>query len=125
MQPIVTLRKLKTTLPSLKPAVKKELRSRVVYKITCPGCDSCYVGQTRRHLVTRFKEHSNSKNGAVKSHFENCGKRKAVLENIEILCTSTKNLDHLLTLEALYIRELKPSLNTKDEFRNKELLIKI
>ena len=50
----IYVRKLKTTLPSLKPPVKKELRSRVIYKITCPGCTSCYVGQTRRHLVTRF-----------------------------------------------------------------------
>ena len=125
IQPIVTLRKLKTTLPSLKPLVKKELRSGVIYKITCPGCNSCYVGQTRRHLITRFKEHKNKKDGAVKSHFWNCVKGKASLEHVEVIDTTTKGLDHLLTLEALYIRDLKPELNTKDEFKNKELIIKI
>ena len=29
------------------------------------------------------------------------------------------------TLEALFIREIKPDLNTKDEFRSKQLLIKM
>jgi len=28
-----------------------------VYKISCPDCDDIYVGQTKRTLETRFKEH--------------------------------------------------------------------
>ena len=48
IQPVVTLRKQKTSLPSLKPNVKEELRSNVVYKINCPGCHAYYIGQTRR-----------------------------------------------------------------------------
>ena len=36
-----------------------------------------------------------------------------------------QNYSYLLTLEALYIRDLKPYLSTKDECRNKELIIKI
>ena len=48
IQPVVTLRKQKASLPSLKPNVKEELRSNVVYKINCPACHGCYVGQTRR-----------------------------------------------------------------------------
>lgn len=31
---------------------------------------------------------------------------------------------HRLTLEALFIREIKPSLNTKDEYKNRELRIR-
>ena len=54
---VMTLRKLKTTLPSLKPPVEKMMRSGVVYKITCPRCEASYVGQTSRHH-TRFREHS-------------------------------------------------------------------
>ena len=101
------------------------MQRRVIYKITCPGCTSCYVGQTRRYLFTRFNEHKNQKDGAVKSHFYNCVKQKASFQDIEVIDTTTKSLDHLLTLEALYIRDLKSKLNTKDEFRNKELIIKI
>ena len=47
---ILTLRKLKTTLPSLKPPVPLQYRSRVVYQIECPGCQSSYVGCTIRQL---------------------------------------------------------------------------
>lgn len=29
----------------------------IVYKIDCNNCNACYVGQTKRHLSTRIKEH--------------------------------------------------------------------
>ena len=99
IQPVVTLQKQKTFLPSLKPNVKEDLRSSAVYKITCPGCHACYVGQNSRHMITSFKEHSNQKNKPVRKHF-------------------------YLTLEALYIREIKPELNTKDDYRSRKLAIK-
>ena len=54
---IMTLRKLKTVLSSLKAPVKKMLRSGVVYKLSCPRCSACYVGQTSRHMQSRFREH--------------------------------------------------------------------
>ena len=33
-------------------------------------------------------------------------------------------MEHLLTLEALYIGEIRPELNTKDEYQSRELTIK-
>ena len=51
---IMTIRKLRTTMPSLKPPVEKMIRSGIVYKITCPRCTACYVGQSSRHLQTRI-----------------------------------------------------------------------
>ena len=51
---IMTLRKLKTTLPSLKPPIEKFLRSGVVYEITFARCNVAYVGQTVRHLTYTF-----------------------------------------------------------------------
>ncbi|EZA51191.1 hypothetical protein X777_10261 [Ooceraea biroi] len=32
-------------------------KTDVVYRIQCHDCDCCYVGQTKRHLSTRIKEH--------------------------------------------------------------------
>ena len=36
-----------------------------------------------------------------------------------------KKIDQLLTLEALFISEIKPALNTKDEFKSRNLLLKL
>ena len=72
VQLIVALRKLKKTRPSLKPLDKKELISRLIYKIICRRCTSCQVNQTRKQLITRFNEHMKKKEGAVKSNFRRC-----------------------------------------------------
>ena len=55
-QIIFTTRKLKARLTSLKISFARELRSKVVYKLTCSGCNSTFVGQTVRHLGTRVDE---------------------------------------------------------------------
>ena len=54
---IMTLRKLKTVLPSLKPPVEKMLKSGLVYCLKCPRCSACYVGETSRHLKFCIREH--------------------------------------------------------------------
>ena len=56
-QVIFKTKKLKTVLPSLKPSVPTSLKSSLVYKIQCPRCSACYVSYTRRHLISRVKEH--------------------------------------------------------------------
>ena len=70
---IFTLKKLKSVLPSLKSAVDKSLKSGIVYKITCPRCSSCYVGQTRRHLATRIGEHGSAKAPVLEQPYEIIG----------------------------------------------------
>ena len=124
IQPIITLRKLKTTMPSLKPPVPKLLQSKVVYQVTCPRCNSCYVGWTHRHVGTRFSEHRIRWKQPVRPHFYNCIGSQPTTQHLKVLKSTTRSIDFLMTLEALYIREIHPSLNTKDEFRSLELNIK-
>ena len=119
---VMTLRKLSTTLPSLKPKMEKNLRRGTVY-ITCPRCKSCYVGQTSRHILTRFKEHQNRPQ-AVRNHIRECGVN-ITMENVQLLKSSSRGEEHLLTLEALFIEESKPKINTKDEFKQRQLTIKL
>jgi hypothetical protein len=119
---IMTLRKLKTTMPSLKPPVEKHLRSGVVYMIVCASCQAAYVGQTCRHLLTRVKEHKKPST-AMGKHMRKC-QTEYSLETTSILASSSRGMTHLMTLEALYIAELKPTLNTKEEYRSRELTIK-
>ena len=96
---VMTLRKLKTILPSLKPPTEKLLRSNVIYKITCPCCRACYVGQTCRHMKTRLGEHKNKKK-PVGEHFNNC-KRKLTEQDVDIIVQFTRGEAYRLTLEAL------------------------
>ena len=60
--------------------------------------------------------------GPMKSHFESCN----VISDDNMVCVLGKanSLAKLLTLEALFIKEIKPVLNTKDEFRSRELTLK-
>ena len=124
---ILTTRKVRTVLPSLKPAVPEMLLSKVVYKLECPGCHASYVGQTVRHAGRRLREHLRSR-GVMRAHLESCDycNQIDVDENsvISILGKSS-SLAKLLTLEALFIEENKPSLNSKDEFRSRTLTLKL
>ena len=100
------------------------LRNGNVYKINCPGCTACYVGQSVRHLQARFVEHKNNQ-GPMRTHYLNCGVKALSDDDIEIIGSNRKSEDHLLTLEALFLREIKPEINTKEEYKRKTLVIKI
>ena len=120
---VFTLRKMKTVTPSLKEPVEMNLKSGVVYKLTCPRCTACYVGATSRHLQIRFKEHTSRKSSAVAKHLELCDIAGHEMD-VEVLSSSLHGEVHLFTLEALWIRQLKPRINVKDEFKSRELVIK-
>ena len=119
---VMTLRKLKTVLVPLKPSLEFMMRSNVVYKITCPRCNACYVGQTSRQLQRRFSEHLTRK-GPIKTHMAEC---HITLDqrHVQVLGSTARGEKHLLTLEALFQNELKPTLNTKDEYKSRTLTIK-
>ena len=42
-------------------------QTNLVYKINCGNCDATYIGQTKRHLETRIKEHK----ADIKKHVSN------------------------------------------------------
>ena len=119
---IMMLRKLKTTPPSMKPPVEKHLRSGVVYQIECARCQVPYVGQTNQHLITRFKEHQKP-SSTVSKHIKWCG-ASCTFDDATILASTSRGEVHLPIMEALYIAELKPIINTKEESRSRTLTIK-
>ena len=61
------------SLFSSKDRLPNVLRYFVVYKFTCAGSQSCYIGETRRHLTTRIKEHlvTDKKSYVMKHLLEN------------------------------------------------------
>ena len=119
---VFTTRKLKTCLPSLKSPIPKELRSHVVYQIDCSGCNASYVGQTCRHLTTRLTEHREA-NARVGSHFRECGLNADDI-SAKIIDVSPDR-SKLLTLEALHIAMKNPALNNREEYRARELTLRL
>ena len=61
------------SLFSSKDRLPNALRSFVVYKSSCAGCQSCYIGKTRVHLATGTKEHlvTDKKSHIMKHLLEN------------------------------------------------------
>ena len=60
--------------------------------------------------------------GPVKYHLDGCGVTPS--EDIINIIGKSRNLHKVLTLEALFIKEINPSLNTKDEYRSRTLTLK-
>ena len=121
---VLTLRKLKTVPPSLKPQIEKHIRSCIVYSFQCPRCEARYVGATTRHLYIRIGEHMCPSQIAGK-HFKTCRAKRITTADVQILAATTRKGEYLWTLEALFIRELMPTINTRDEWKSKELTINI
>jgi len=53
-------KKLDTLIRKGKDRLDDFRRTEVVYQIECRDCDQVYIGQTKRHLETRVKEHKNN-----------------------------------------------------------------
>ncbi|XP_068712836.1 uncharacterized protein [Montipora foliosa] len=90
----------------------------MVYKIQCDLCDTDYVGYTTRHLHQRICKHKYS---AIGRHLEDHGLSKSDLKDkqFSVLRKCGSKFDWL-TFEMLFIKELKPGLNTqKDAVRAK------
>ena len=54
IKPIITLKKIKALLPSLKVCTSKSLSSNLIYKFECSRCKTSYVGMTQRHFCSTF-----------------------------------------------------------------------
>ena len=118
-QIIITTRKMKTCTPSPKSSFSSQLKSKVVYRLECCRCKSSYFGQTVRHLTTRIEEHR-KEDTPVGQHIRQCGS-EIKWKIIDQASSSIK----VLILEALHIRKERPVINTRDEFRGRELTLRL
>jgi len=93
--------------------------NNVVYKIFCKDCDASYVGQTKRQLRTRIKEHisnvrsSNSKQSVIAEHTLKYS-HSFDWDNIKIL-DSEPNYYKRLTSEMLHIKEQTNGINSQKD----------
>lgn len=93
-----------------KDKIPKRFLSSLVYGIYCKNCPSFYVGKTKRHLETRFKEHRNiRKPTAVTEHLIEHG-HSINFDDVKVLTKGDNDIE-LLIKETLTCRQLKPDLN--------------
>ena len=86
---------------SMRDPIPRGLRTCVIYKFSCTGCNACYVGESSQHLSTRMREHLVcDKNSHVFRHLQN-SQQCRTLRSDE--CFSI--LDHASTTLQLKIKE--------------------
>ena len=118
VKPVFTSRKLSQILrvkENKPPIVNTQC---VVYLFECDLCDANYVGFTARQLHQRLSEHRYS---AIGKHLEaqHGNNRTKIGHLFKVLRKCNSKFDCLL-YEMLYIKDIKPSLNTQaDSIRAK------
>ena len=111
-----------------KDRVPHNVRSHLLYRYTCDGCNAIYIGKTRRHYMVRVFEHlgislrthkkytynpQNGNNSAILNHV-NCKKCVGKEENFKII-GSAKNDFHLCLKESILIQKFRPQINTSEK----------
>ena len=104
-----------------KDVIPTHIRSLVVYKFTCSGCNTTYIGKTKRHYKIRMCEHLgishrtgrnlkyNSSNAtAIREHIEKTG-HLGIFDNFQILSSAKSNFECLIK-ESLLIKKFDPEL---------------
>ena len=66
---------------SNKDNIQFQQKANVVYRITCPGCYTKYIGKTDRNILTRKDEH---RTADVSTPHKFC----SICRIFKILCTS-------------------------------------
>lgn len=101
---------------SLKCRTPLPLVANVVYKFQCSrDADITYIGKTKRHLVTRVREHGTSAApSAIKEHIDNCKTCKSdfSLNNFTVIDHARNDYECCIK-EAIHIKLVKPPLNTQ------------
>ena len=95
------------------------VNNNVVYKIPCKGCNASYVGQTKRQLRTRLKEHMNNikldptKHSVISEHIIDCG-HSFDWNKVSIL-DSESNFHKRIISEMIHIKEQKNGINSNKD----------
>ena len=101
-----------------KDPVLKEQRTDAVYSIPCNDCDHEYIGQTKRQLGTRLKEHQKAvflckkENSALSEHA--CQTNHTIAWDNSKIITTNRRYHQRLCLEAWHINSAHAPLNRDD-----------
>jgi hypothetical protein len=86
------------------------LQKSGIYQVECEGCDSVYIGQTKRSLKTRFGEHHSS---IRLNHPDKSNIARHVLSKIN------DNQGHSISLDNLkLVKEVRKQKNELDAYES-------
>ena len=110
---------------SAKDSLPSYLKSFVIYKFKCAGCNSCYIGETTRHLDARIDEHlRKDKKSAIYKHIH---KNIGCFDNCKKTCFSvldTANTKFQLKVkEGMYIGWENPDVNKQVKYVKCSLIV--
>ena len=103
---------------NIKDKLEDNHRSNKVYQHDCQNsrCKESYIGETERRKEVRTKEHGGiDKQSWIYKHSTQTKHPKAKQSNFKILGSNYDSRRKRRIAEALYIRDLKPSLNKQKE----------
>ena len=111
---------------SPKDAMPRALRSGVVYKFICAGCNACYVGQTTRHFDTRVHEHLHKKT-QPSSVFKHLAQNARCRQACDVTCFSILDRDvspfRLQVKETIHNEWIQPTVNRQRKLLKLSILI--
>ena len=121
-KPHQTLRQL---LVSPKDKAKVEEQTGAVYRIPCAGCEQVYIGETKRSIGEKLKEHTAkvaNNLSAIAEHHQKMGHNPDT-DNIKVLCREDKLIPRKVR-EAISIKkETSPTLNRDGGVNFQEFMI--
>ena len=109
---------------TFKERLPVHLRSNILYRFTCDGCNSIYIGKSKRHFLVRAFEHlgksirtgkeltynpSYTNNTAVLNHLNQRNGCGGTLDSFDIV-GGARNDFFLKIKETLLIKKVKPTL---------------
>ena len=100
----------------IKDKTKFDRKHDLVYYVKCPECQEDYIGEIGRRLHERICDHNgkDSRSHMLKHSLEN-NQRQVSFEDFRILRNGYTNSKIKRKIsEALFIKELRPSLNTQE-----------
>ena len=110
------LRTLRHSLVRVKDEIPALVKNGVVYQVPCKDCQSSYVGQTKRSLAVRLKEHKRAvfngdkETSALAEHVLSTG-HNIDWANVSIVA-SCDHLSQRLYLESWYIQKQRGGATT-------------
>jgi len=98
--------------------------NNAVYQVSCTTCHKIYIGSTIRTLHSRLNEHARNTESSIYKHLQVCSPSLPIDQKLRITILTRENDNiNLRIKEAIFIKEKKPELNSREELRELQMLL--